>query len=107
MSKNNFTRGPWCIQPGINRKAVHNLVIEGEMTIIATVHGSVDPAVDWYAGASRLDRNASIIAAAPDLLQCLEWMIKIYEGNAAPGLVSGPEYCASLQAIAKAKGESA
>lgn len=37
-----------------------------------------------------------------DLLVCLKWMVALHESQ--PGLSSGVEYCASLNAIAKAEG---
>jgi hypothetical protein len=50
--------------------------------------------------------NARLIAAAPDLLQCLKWMVELYELKCLDenGFVSGPEHAASLMAIIKATG---
>ena len=51
----------------------------------------------------RTNANARLIAAAPDLLQCLKWMVALYESQNASD--SGVEYCASINAIAKATGK--
>ncbi len=58
-----------------------------------------DAGVDQYA----------LIAASHDLLQCLKWMVGLYECKCKDenGLVSGPEYYASLNAIARATGGTA
>lgn len=105
MSKH--TKGPWVVREGAKSKSVHNLIIEGDMTSVATIHGSVDCAVDWYAGASHLDANANLIAAAPDLLEAL---LKFREAFVIAAGDKSPFCKLALspvdEAIAKARGES-
>lgn len=96
---NEHTKGPWFVRDGANTKSVHNMVFEGDMCSIATVHGSVDCAVDWYAGASHLHSNASLIAAAPSMLKALESILNDCDHNSRIGHTA-------RKAIAEARGKS-
>ena len=87
------TQGPWKV--GENHKGFVDIRrdVESYTSVIATV---------WDFYAENYESNASLIAAAPDMLEALEIAIWIIEKN-IHGPVAG--YSNILDAVRKARGE--
>ncbi len=67
--------------------------------------------VTWQCSEKETDRLAQLIAAAPDLLEALEWCAEtlavfVADGSAAPDSVIGKNLTTARAAIAKATGET-
>ena len=67
--------------------------------------------VTWQGSEKETDRLAQLIAAAPDLLEALEWCAEtlavfVADGSAAPESVIGKNLTTARAAIAKATGET-
>lgn len=108
------TPGPWTAIPPINEPG-HYLQTWGVTAesdpeaVIASVNGLPDEDIDF----SVVEADARLIAAAPDILEALEQMLRtpmpFYRPNAGNYAQKRAEYEAVLEraraAIAKAKGE--
>lgn len=101
------TPGPWTV---INGKTLFPSVVFADVEVpkedIGTL-GYPHPSVVINASHDQLMKsimgNAHLIAAAPELLEALEEMVRMYESVEPAGGWQG-QYEKSLSAIAKAKG---
>lgn len=93
--KTKHTPGPWEVRPSSNP---HNGSAWRDIVSTGT---EFSPA---YVGEA-LDRDARLIAAAPDLLAALEYITRSAESGHYIER-SGPEVTAARAAIAKARGEA-
>jgi hypothetical protein len=100
---NKHTPGPW----NCNRASA-----AGREIIVSEV-SPVDVAVLSHRDKSQseINANARLIAAAPDLLEALEWCAEtlavfVADGSAAPESVIGKNLTTARAAIAKATGET-
>lgn len=96
-TKAQHTPGPWSFREG----KYGNVVIESpdsQPAHVATIDGGApNPRAELLA-------NASLIAAAPDLLDALEWVLPSREECPKCRTLADP--CVGHAAIAKARGES-
>jgi hypothetical protein len=100
MSKH--TKGPWSISPTSNPETEFGIA-SNDGTIIARLDSWFDK------DEPEADANARLIASAPDLLEALEALLRLY-ATECDGLYSGEgawgEAQAARAAIARAKGQS-
>jgi hypothetical protein len=90
------TPGPWRIrffEEGPEKRRCFLVQTEGRITIAENRHTH-----DW----KEAETNAALIAAAPEMLEALEDMLKW--ARRVKQLNPGPEIVNALNAIAKAKG---
>lgn len=111
MSEAKHTPGPWeiserecglgchCKMYDINAQYPEDTEAERNLMIVGTANGQ--NAVWLKKGET--DANARLIAAAPELLEALQYMLDNYKANEAKGLGIGPIMKAKA-AIAKATG---
>lgn len=89
MTQSKHTPSPWSLEKVGDDFSVVNREHEGDDWDIATVHST--------------EANARLIAAAPELLEALEIMLKYAESYLAPS--DGPIFETARAAIAKARGK--
>ena len=77
MTKAKHTPGPWTATPAYIADATGTKVV-------ACYHGAKDSAMNWVSDHTTLESaaNARLIAAAPDLLAALEFILPIAIGHA-------------------------
>ncbi len=95
---NKHTPGPWSYWPNCTRDG-------GMVTQDATMSHIAAPVV--YATPGRTEANARLIAAAPELFESLNFMVRLWESNCdmrGHNADSFAEYRSALAAIAKATG---
>lgn len=100
------TPGPWmvrtenCAHPELQQQVVHQHPNERFPTLVATVY-------DSNRVGESIDDTAHLIAAAPDLLEALEWLVRECE-ESEDTRGNWQDYCAAKDAaraaLAKARG---
>lgn len=110
MSNNLFTPGPWLIDQG---SFVYALNENG--TNVFWAHVQPGSHADGYrkftdTPKAEVEANARLIAAAPELLEALEWAMSSGRFNYVQRTSSNSGFCDSVDkaraAIAKARGEA-
>ena len=102
MSKH--TQGPWTVSNETDISGIENDPENGCVGPVDVAH------VYLRTVQGRTEANARLIAAAPDLLEALEWCAEtlavfVADGSAAPESVIGKNLTTARAAIAKATGE--
>lgn len=64
-----ITPGDWAMGEKENKGGILHVPIEGQMgySLVATCYGTTQSMADWYAGASSVNANATLIALTPTL----------------------------------------
>lgn len=97
-----FTKGEWSFD--LSEKSNANLLCytvssKSYGAVIADCYGTKSSMMDWYAGASQVNANAHLIAAAPEMYEMLEKCSKEMRK-------SGYETAPIDSILKKARGES-
>lgn len=105
MSESNkFTPGPWEVVEDIRYEDKESQYTAG--FDIFNFDGTSVVGCEGISGDSEKERaNAILIAAAPDLLEALENLLKAFDGAFAGAYGRGPLYIAANSAINKARGK--
>ena len=105
MSESNkFTPGPWVRSSESPKIIMSGSFIDGhDGYIIGSVTG--DDNSGYYASEEEAAANATLIIAAPDLLEALENLLQAFDGAFAGAYGRGPLYIAANSAIIKARGQ--
>ena len=101
---NKFTPGPWVRSSESPKIIMSGSFIDGhDGYIIGSVTG--DDNSGYYASEEEAAANATLIIAAPDLLEALENLLQAFDGAFAGAYGRGPLYIAANSAIIKARGQ--